>query len=300
MDNVLQTLQRDGYVVIEDFFCPEGIMDSLKENLMQLNPDLRKSWTKYNLPLQAHLGMFQRLCSNFPALWQLRHNKALADVFRYLYGTQQSAPLISSIDAFTLLPPGEYPDTQWIHTDQTICGLDRSIQSQLVVSRSPTCYFEVCPRSHILHDSIIERYCLQPNSIFFKIPKEDYSTLKAQVEQLGGAWQVKVNPPPGSLILWYSSTLHASRFGKGAPDDPWRCSVYISMHPEEDTYMRGDLSEIILNNGSTYHWGDTVIPLPRYYRDSDYNPNIARLMRHPKLVYNLIGYQPSPNAYLIC
>lgn len=295
MEKALDDLTRDGYAVIENFIDVTGVEEELKQDLIKLNPALQTSWSTYNLPVQAHKGMFQRLCSNFPALWRFRQDRKVIDLFKYLYSklwNEDITELATSIDAFTLLPPGDYQDIKWAHTDQMIKGTYRSIQSQIVVTRSPTCYFEATPKSHLVHDMLVDQYKLDPDGIFFKYPKDDYEQIAKLIAEQSG-WQIPINPPAGSIIIWLSSTIHASHCGKGLPSDPWRCVIYISMHPVNDTYKRCNLHDVIVNNDSTYHWGDLVKRIPGYYKASKYHPNIDRLMRDPKLVYDLIS-KPSP------
>jgi hypothetical protein len=183
---------------------------------------------------QISPGVFNCGIGNTKAVWSVRLNPKVKQVYAQAYGTDD---LISSIDMINVKPPIEPfhdPDQiDWAHTDNHNM-FDRCVQGQVVLSNTsagPLC----SPRSHLICSALLGfRRKHNINS-----DPEARAEAKRMVELVGGKFQVPVIAPKGSVIMWLSSMLHSAKL----MDRPvasesfdgwkgWRCVVYLAYRPK--------------------------------------------------------------------
>lgn len=264
--NVL--LEKFGVAVVKCYF-PEPQADEWRLEsltwLSSINPQLRKkrSWLEYdNIPYGPRKGMMQSLVSHSPVAWKIR--EAMYPIFKELHGKSE---LLTSIDGATIHPPSNLTEViaDWPHVDQTVPGF-RSIQAQVVLTNASAC-FRCTPCSNLHLKRVLELCNRDANggdhSNFLKFNKEEVSKVQALMEEYGLHWQVPIRAPAGSIIFWKSSTIHsAKRHDSGALNEPWRCTYYVCMRPEED-FSESDREALRIaaeQGRTTNHLGTKVFP----------------------------------------
>src|SRR5690606_16794525 len=138
---IYNIIKNYGVCVIENVINEEQC-DEYKQNLIKsmikLNPninvdtkeDIKRTWTKFNLPPQVRPGLFQSLCSNFENVWDIRKNNNIKNIYKNLYNQLRNYKInkfIISGDGINLQPPYIGPYTtdlndfkqDWCHLDQT-------------------------------------------------------------------------------------------------------------------------------------------------------------------------------------
>ena len=119
-DLVFKDFKTDGVVVIENLYNGEECDSFLKETLeafKKINPELdysdenvRKTWTKPNLPPQTRSGMFQSMIGHINPVNRVRENPKYKEIYREMYSRikpgfcKETGNLISSIDGINIKP----------------------------------------------------------------------------------------------------------------------------------------------------------------------------------------------------
>lgn len=322
-DVVFNDFKSDGVVVIENLYNGEECDILVKETLdafKKINPDLdysdenvRKTWTKPNLPPQTRSGMFQSMIGHINPVNRVRENTKYIEIYKEMYSrlktgfSKETGELISSIDGINIKPnlirPYHNPqlDKDWAHMDQTIRGdIFKCIQGQVVLSNT-SASFRCSPKSHLVYEKILDELGIDKNDKgnWAKLPAEKYESCKEIVESEGGTWQIPIIAPKGSCILWFSTTLHSAKHSDGpevpTAEDPWlgwRAVFYITYRPANEFTQR-QKEKIIKNiesNRTMNHWNTKTFPKTTgkgFYPTSNYNQNIQKYIINPELVYSL-------------
>lgn len=306
-DEVAQAVLKYGIVVVEGVFADNectGIVDRIVTGVEQLGSGVDRAdistWNRRNLPSRVRAGMMQAVMSNHPAVWDVRCDERVHDVFQAGYDfTYNSAeygpvgPLITSIDGINLKPRGQAPfhdpaAEDWAHLDQTDMAWPfKCLQGQVVLTNTTAC-FRASPSSHRVFGLVL-RECgiADGDKSNWCMIKEHTDAVRKIVRDGGGQYQVPIRAPKGSVILWLSSIIHSAQFAEkpaddgGANDDAdalrqiddpfydWRAVIYVCMRPAREFYGKdGKLSDafikrrktIVDGNRTTNHWGDTMFP----------------------------------------
>ena len=280
-----------------------------------------------NLPPQTRPGMFQALVGNLPSVWALRSYPRVCALFHKMYtllrGVEDVGPLVTSIDGLSTTPPpcttthqrsaarpapaawaAKYPYAvdplhDWPHTDQVEGPVDQFLQAQLVL-RDTSASFVCSPKSHQLYDAI--RTALAGSAAssaptqstgakWFRIKsQEDMAVAADVVARHGGQWQIPIVAPKGSMIVWFSTTIHSAR--PQVRDDPrWRAVVYVCHRPLREVgdarAMRAHLKRLrraLEENRMTNHSGSKMFPKApggRYSAQRVYNPVLEAWKKCP-------------------
>eukprot|EP00050_Salpingoeca_kvevrii_P012539 m.23372 g.23372 ORF g.23372 m.23372 type:complete len:342 (-) comp4107_c0_seq1:93-1118(-) len=311
-------LREDGVLVLHnvlpDAEC-EQKMESLVGHLRALNPALTRkpsTWTPGNLPSGPRSGLFQSLVSHFPTVWELRADERVRSIFTEMYSALRGRRVedyVVSLDGINVRPPARpfhRPDEDWAHLDQTVRNdIFSCIQGQVVLSNSTAC-FRCSPKSHLVFEEVLDAAGCNNDRQWCLFHKSLYPELRRLIEGVGGQWQIPVEAPRGSVILWLSSVIHSARLQlPGSEVDPtdcwsqWRGVVYICYRPLEDVDEAhiGRLRKCFKENRSTNHWGTKIFPLNTRSRRDSVSPHasIARLLKDPTAVYEIRGLRP-PNT----
>ena len=110
----------------------------------------------------------------------------------------------------------------------------------------------------------------------------------------------------GSVILWFSTTIHSAKSvtRKETPtlEDPfkgWRGVVYVCYRPRSEFNKQQllALQNCIEENIGTSHWAKPIMPGgPSYGHPL---PEMEKIIRNPKLVYDVTHYTPEKDCFLI-
>eukprot|EP00051_Salpingoeca_urceolata_P020535 m.309226 g.309226 ORF g.309226 m.309226 type:complete len:379 (+) comp19637_c0_seq5:3303-4439(+) len=317
-EQVYQALHEDGVVVVSgvltDDECPAhmaAIVDHFKKLCPAVSED-PKTWKAENLPSGPRAGLFQSLVAQFPTVWKLRTDKRVREVFTQAYSGLRGYPVEDftvSCDGINVRPnigPFHTPSTDdWAHLDQTI--RDRPfecVQGQVVLSNSTAC-FRCSPRSHHLHSELLDLASCHSKGNWCKFAKGLYPRLSSLVEEAGGQWQVPVQVPRGSMILWLSSTVHSARLqlpkspvDKSDPWSQWRGVVYICYRPkaEVDQKHLQRIRQAFHENRCTNHWGEKTFPKRPGGRFSSQkggkHPALEALLDNPEHAYRKPSLRP--------
>eukprot|EP00056_Hartaetosiga_gracilis_P020916 m.21913 g.21913 ORF g.21913 m.21913 type:complete len:443 (-) comp8774_c0_seq1:87-1415(-) len=314
--DILRHLKEDGVVVVKNVFSSEeaqekvrGIMGHLHTMCDKLDPDDMSTWITDNLPGGPRFGMYQSLVGNLPAIWDLRTDDRVKKVFKEAYSGLREKEIDSfftSIDGMTLRPPVKpfHVDDEkkdWAHLDQTSYINDpyNCIQGQIVLSNTSAA-FRCSPKSHLLLKTFLKHEKVKENSAnWHKFPHKSYSYLRKKVEEIGGAFQIPIHAPAGSMILWLSSVVHSAKIqSEEAPidtSDPysgWRCVVYDCLRPKAEA-LKGHsdrLQRCLRENRMTNHWGRRMFSVKMFRRKDP--ANILELYESPLKAYSLPGMRP--------
>ena len=263
------------------------------------------SWTEERMPPQTRFGLFQSRLGNSAAAWRVRTHPAVRDVFTKVFSGLRGEPVrefVTSVDGVNVRPPVapfyEPDGDDWAHFDLTRDEPEECVQGQVVLTDT-TAGFRCSPRSHLLHTEVVTQVMgsLENQSDWCLLPKEKYEGVRARVEALGGAFQVPILAPKGSMILWLSATLHsakaqdrpaaarrrAARGGARNALENFRVVVYVCFRPagEVDEAHFARVREAFECSLTTCHSGRKTFPrTPRARRGDrlEYTAMIRDLM----------------------
>jgi len=218
------------------------------------------TWKDERLMPQVSPGVFNCGIGNSRAVWSVRLNPKVKQVYAQAYGTDD---LISSVEMVNVKPPIEpFHDptkNDWAHTDNHKL-FDRCVQGQVVLSDTtagPLC----SPKSHLVCAALVGfRRKHNINS-----DPEAREEVKRMVESVDGKFQVPVIAPKGSVIMWLSSMLHSAKLMDRPAESEtfdgwkgWRCVVYLAYRPRSDVdgEHMAHLKLAYEKNLTTRHTGD--------------------------------------------
>jgi hypothetical protein len=161
-----------------------------------------------------------------------------------------------------------------------ITALNRAcIQGQLVLGDSDGSF--VCsPRSHLIHEEILGD-CKGKKSNWCRVwENESIDAAKAALDRVGGRWQVPISTPPGSVVLWYSATIHSAQYpsdvntGSLASGRGWRIAYYVCLRPFWDVTkdQAKRCQRAAMQGRTTNHWGGKLFAKDATPRYSDISP----------------------------
>ena len=123
--------------------------------------------------------------------------------------------------------------------------------------------------------------------------------VKSLIESFGGQYQVPIQAPKGSFIIWASSLIHSAKMSiqKEVPtlEDPykgWRCLVYVCYRPKSQ-FSKKELirrASVVKDNRCTNHWGTKVFAKkPGSTWRLKFHPEMEKMLVNPSLMYEKIS-----------
>ena len=307
---------------------PEGRPDfPLKGGL---DPKQPSTWTPFNTPPGPTDGLYQwGPMSNSKALWDIRSDKRLHQIFCEALTLSPDEHLVSSIDGANIGAPPlkprrvrrkpNYPlaEDDWAHFDQyTPCVPPHqnrgdtskfSVQGQVVLTDSDG-QFRVSPRSHLVHQEILDlntdRKKPASKVKWEKLRDQDYEPAKKLVEGVGGTFQMKAGARPGDVILWLSATLHSAtkvphtpQLPRATEDNPYpgfRCVVFVSYCVPRDSGHVERLQRCFEELRCTNHSGSSMFSTDTgtTFKTPERNSGLARLVANPLRAREIPGLIP--------
>lgn len=325
--SVIDAFKSHGVLVLTGVFDATACSDyreSIVRSLEAVSPPLgpEDTWKSANLPSGGKVGLFQSLVSTFPAVLELRANPKIRRIFESVYSHLRGkniTELFTSMDGINVKPPTKpfHKDDEkydWAHLDQTVRNdVFKCVQGQVVLSNT-TAGFRASPKSHLIYEDLLKLAGISEkessNWCKFSHPYDDY---KAKVLAAGGQWQIPIRAPEGSVILWFSSTVHSAMFQK-IPQTPtttelkssdksvesdekfkdWRFVVYVCLRPKSDlsaarrkTHAKR-LQLCLEESRVTNHWGTRMFPKKRF-REAPKNDELNDIHENPRKVRKLVG-----------
>lgn len=160
-------------------------------------------------------GIIQHLeIGHCQAVWNVRTNDRVQDVFAQIYGTND---LLTSFDGACIMQPWHRFGTKsWLHMDQAPKNTERRcIQGYVNLTDSSTDStgsLMVLPGSHRKFGSFFEKFpdmrvTVDKNGK--KKPRGNWVKLEVDAHwQFFGVEKTRVHGPKGSMVLWDSRTVH--------------------------------------------------------------------------------------------
>lgn len=312
--HLIEQMIEDGFVVVNDVFeddeCDDYV-DKILSHFESLDVGFDRNnldtWTEDKLPPQSGPGLFHSLVSNIQPVWDIRGNKNVGAIFKTLYSHFKNSDIndfIVSNDGINLRPciePYANLESDWPHYDQTLRGVFRCIQGQVVLTNTNAA-FRCSPKSHRIFNNILNLYNFgeDDDRNWLSFHPQDQPMFKQMVKEVGGEWQIPILCKKGSFIVWSGSTIHSNiaqtSLMEPEPNDKyrgWRCVVYVCYRPqeeftEEQLNMR---SKVFDENRLTTHWSTVLFPkFPEWYAMSPFkNDKLLYLLEEPKRMYEKLG-----------
>lgn len=312
--NAYKMILKNGFVVIKGVFQEEErekLMNTFVKQLKKINKDIDKN-DKENSPPMTKDGLYKLIVGNLPIVWKIRTHKNIRKIFERVYSqlnNEKITDFVSSIDGVNFRPPYNYKKTnEWAHLDQTVDGIFKCIQGQVVLNTS-TAAFKVTPKSHFLYNQIINMMEIKnKNSNWLMIPKNSYTDIKNMLKNKD-EFQIPIYTEGGSVILWSSSTIHSAQTHVGELKDffpentfdknnkylNWRSIIYICYRPKKDVDDShcDNLQMVYRNNFTTNHWGDKINKgFNRFFNKTKFSKEMEELINNPDRIYSMKGLNP--------
>jgi hypothetical protein len=318
---LIEMIKESGVVVIKNVINPDKCDEYTErtvsglEQISDFKKDDLKSWIPRNLPPQIRPGMFHEIICNTPCMNEIRFNPNIIKIFKTYYShfkqtEYKDTDMIVSNDGLNIkpgtIPPFDTIDHDWAHLDQTQEPENpyKCIQGQMVLSNT-SASFRASPRSHLLFEEFLTQTG-NPHGKgnFLKFNPEQYLLMRKKLENIGGAWQIKIPATKGDFIIWTSATVHSATLQDG-PEYPldtdkwngWRHVVFICYRPR-DEYTHKELKakyEGFLTNRVTNHWGTMIFPKGFAMRNkkNNFTEKICGFSENPETVYDIQGFAPN-------
>lgn len=316
-----ELLKEWGVTVITDVFSPEeceasmdhlvNYVETISDGFDHKNP--KTTWIKERIPPAVREGLFQGFIGNLPAVTSIRSDPRVREVFTMVYSNLRKEPVtefVSSLDGVNVRPPvAPYYDESmrdWAHIDiSRRNAMFECVQGQVVLT-STSASFRCSPKSHLIYEKLLIEYGTgEHNGDWCLFDAKHYEQLAKKVDAVGGKWQIPIVVPMGSMILWFSSTVHSARL-QSPPDTmklvdgkwkDWRGVIYTCLRPKDeidiDHIFR--LKSAYRSNRCTNHWGKKIFStLPVTQKYTNYVPKIREFMKNPEKVYEIFPRSLDP------
>ena len=193
-------------------------------------------WPKHSMLLQ------QWGVGHTQALWDLRQNPKIIDIFSKLWGVPAEELLVSFDGASFHIPPeitGKgwlKAEKGWLHTDQGWGKRPESpkpfecIQSWVTVFdvEAGDATLTILEKSHIYHQDLAKTFNLEKQTSDWHLLSEEQQNFYAE----RGCLQRAIKCPAGSMVFWDSRTIHAGQEPvKGRHNPNFRLVAYLCYTP---------------------------------------------------------------------
>jgi len=300
-EEIHNILKEWGVVVITDVYT----RDECCNFLLDYVPRVKSILDHMSTPKP---GQHKDIICQDTALWKFRNDPRLEALYSYLYGkfhNKSTYPhVLPSIDGVNIKDPTISPffnaqKSDWSHLDQTNGGLYDCIQGQIILSDT-SAGFVCSPKSHLVFREVMDIMHVNPTNrtnwcvISGKANSQQEQKIKDAITAVGGFWQGYIYAPPGSVILWLSSTIHSAKISDKPPkamlnQNPmkllkeltgWRAVIYLCYNMSDTmTSEQLDLRwSAMENNQSMNHWCTIIW---KSHVVPSYNKDLMNLLNNP-------------------
>lgn len=249
--SIIQSLERDGYVVIPNVLTPEEV-----ERATEMFHSWRKSVP--NLENQSHGIYKHHEVGHQRHAWYIRTRpkvkQQFVDIWKH-YGAEEPDDMIVSYDGSCYIEPEcNKKDNHWTHTDQGSPSggeIDelKCIQGFVALTSNEQRTFVCYEGSHKVHAKYFKYKGLKTSSNWNIIDKEVVDGLQDFKRVL------KVEA--GSLVLWDSRTFHNNQYGPQGNNEE-RLVQYVCMLPRSHENNKESNQKKRINyfeeRRTTTHW----------------------------------------------
>ena len=249
-DTVVDVLTKHGVAIIPSVLTEkecidlhQGMWNALETLTSTLEVPLKqsdtKTWAKGLTQLFPLHSMLIQQHGHVQAIWDVRQNHKVADIFGHIFDTDANDMLVS-FDGFAVHLPPEVTKkgwfhNSWLHADQEPVNASFvSVQGWVTALpvRNGDATLHVMQGSHLFHKERFEKF---GGNMTQKEQKTAWNKLGDGEEEwllAKGCKHVYIECPAGSLVLWDSRTVHAGREPlKNRVEPNERCVVYTSYLP---------------------------------------------------------------------
>ena len=273
-------LEQKGYCIVPNVLSKEDI-ESYKMKFHKWRKSI-PGLDKFHNTLNPHHIYKYHEVGHQEFAWDIRVNKKVQDVFRYLWDTDD---LVVSFDGCCWMDKNvKKRDNIWTHSDQSPKkkGL-HCYQGFVSMTDNKEKTLVVYEGSHKLLEDYYKNMEIKETGDWNLIDK-DYLDLISPLKK-------KLKVPAGALVLWESRTFHQNNYGK--QNDEERLVQYVCYLPKNNKKnskaMQKKRRKYFDTRRTTSHWPYNIkvnAKQPRNYGNNDYvinyddlpKPNLEKLM----------------------
>lgn len=261
-------LEEHGWAVIPNVFTLEEcekyksrFWDWLESFGTGLKRDSRESWMREENWPPNRRGLLQHYgVGHADFVWDLRLDPRVIEIFANIWQTDD---LLVSFDGACASRPEkkESYNKSWAHCDQgpRLAGKYECIQGLVTLSAAGPGQggLVVYDGSHKLHKQFFEKFPGKALAVL-KSGKPDWVLLEPQHRQWyfeQGVQEIQPAAPPGSILLWNSSTIHYAR-RPAVGEKHCRMAVYLCYQPRNkaNEAMLKKKQNAFTKRRMTNHW----------------------------------------------
>lgn len=219
-----------------------GLFDAFEHLTSEWDTPFRRNGTREELRAaprgmyasHAQLYQYPPSLGHSQAVWNIRQDPRVVQVFADIYGVEPTA-LLCSYDGVAMLPPPEltglgWQNGGWLHADTSFINPKPCVQGFVN-------FFDVQPGDGTLTVLLRSHAQFQHVPSSLNVPDKSFVMLKTvpglqEWYEEQGCEQVRIQAPAGSMVLWDTKTIHSgSNPLKGRASPNWRLVVYTCMMP---------------------------------------------------------------------
>ena len=298
-------------------------MEKISDN--QVNHNFPEEWSGNKLPIPVKYGCYQHVFNNLRPVWEIRRDPRLKEIFGAVYSELRGKRVdefVCSLDGINIQPNVKRDDISKDkmspHCDQRgydifneLDDIFKCVQGQVVLTNT-TASFVATPKSHKHFIKVMDAAGipnLKPSHQGVRFDDHQIQNIMKHVLLPNGIhFQVPIKAPKGSVIIWFSTTIHSAISSSvkeaSTKDDPfkgWRGVVYVCYRPKSEfnSAQLKTLKYCLKRNRGTNHWATRVFPLTRKRQIQKLSPMIRKVAEKPELVYDILRFKPHKSSFLI-
>ena len=201
-----------------------------------VNRKNEKSWRGLFNLYPKHAMLHQHWsCGHSQAVWNVRQNPKIVNVFSHIWKTEPNA-LLASFDGLSFAPPPEvtnrgwFRNHTWYHSDQSFtrpgfeCIQGWTTAFDVNDGDATLAFYE---GSNKYHAEFGETFQIKDKADWYKLTKDEEKFFLDK-----GCIEHKIKCDKGSLVLWDSRTIHCGTEAMKTRENPnFRIVVYTCYQP---------------------------------------------------------------------
>jgi len=245
MDEIVETLNEKGYVVIENVLN-ETEIENAKNQLYDWQKTIHNHDKLHNVIDPHGIYKFHNV-GHTRFAWELRINEKIQSIYKYLWKTNE---LVVGFDGACFIEKNcNKKDNIWTHTDQAPNKNTKCYQGFVALTSNKERTLVVYEGSHKYHEKYFQTYGT-------KNEKSNWQLINHKVLENMKNKKKVLNVSAGSLVLWDSRTFHQNQYGK--PKSEERIVQYLCYLPKNNVLnsenMKKKRRKYYDERRTTSHW----------------------------------------------